>query len=272
MRGDAETAAAQLRYADRVSSVDEQLRTPGIQIMRGWLAVAHADLPGAIGNFRPAVAGADAVRAHWPLWPCWMALIYQVGSMVADQEFAGSCVDVAEAAAARNPGVASFAGVALQLRGLREHDLEVLAHAVDTIGGSPRPILRGAGHEAYGRALLDAGRRAEGLAELDRAWDEYHAMDARPYRAEVQRTMRAAGVRRAKWSAVTAPPPSGWEALTDAERRVAALIGAGHTNKEVATRLGISVNTVGTHVRAVFAKLGVQSRVQLANQINKRAG
>jgi DNA-binding CsgD family transcriptional regulator len=135
----------------------------------------------------------------------------------------------------------------------------VLAHAVDAIEGSPRPILRGAGHDAYGRALLDAGRRAEALVQLDRAGDEYHAMDARPYRAEVQRVMRAAGA---------AAPPTGWGALTDAERRVATLIGAGHTNKEVATRPGVSTNTVGTHVRTVFAKLGVQ----LANQINRRGG
>jgi DNA-binding CsgD family transcriptional regulator len=199
-----------------------------------------------------------------------MALIYQIGSMIADQEIAGSCVDVAEAAAARNPGVASFAGIALQLRGLRERDLDVLAHAADTIEGSPRPILRGAGHEAYGRALLEAGRRTEGRHELDRAWDEYHRMDARPYRAEVQRVMRAAGGRRARWSVVATAPATGWGSLTGAERRVASLIGAGHTNREVATRLGISTNTVGTHLRSVFAKLGVQSRVQLANHLNRR--
>ncbi|MFQ6332057.1 response regulator transcription factor [Nocardia sp. CWNU-33] len=54
-------------------------------------------------------------------------------------------------------------------------------------------------------------------------------------------------------------------ALTPSERRVAALIGTGHTNKSAAAELGISVNTVGTHLRSAFAKLGIQSRVQLAN-------
>ena len=43
------------------------------------------------------------------------------------------------------------------------------------------------------------------------------------------------------------------------------LIAAGHTNKAAAAELDVSINTVATHLRAVFAKLGVRSRVQLAN-------
>jgi DNA-binding CsgD family transcriptional regulator len=77
--------------------------------------------------------------------------------------------------------------------------------------------------------------------------------------------MREAGARRAKWSTAAAGPATGWASLTDAERRVATLISEGHTNKSAASALDVSINTVGTHLRAVFAKLGVQSRVQLAN-------
>ena len=58
--------------------------------------------------------------------------------------------------------------------------------------------------------------------------------------------------------------------LTEAERRVATLIGSGQTNKSAAAQLGVSVNTVGTHLRAVFGKLGIQSRVQLANELHKK--
>jgi DNA-binding CsgD family transcriptional regulator len=46
---------------------------------------------------------------------------------------------------------------------------------------------------------------------------------------------------------------------------VAYLIANGHTNKATAKSLGISINTVGTHLRSIYSKLGVQSRVQLAN-------
>ncbi len=58
--------------------------------------------------------------------------------------------------------------------------------------------------------------------------------------------------------------------LTDGERRVATLIGSGHTNKSAASELGVSVSTIATHLRSVFTKLGIQSRVQLANEIHKR--
>jgi DNA-binding CsgD family transcriptional regulator len=90
-------------------------------------------------------------------------------------------------------------------------------------------------------------------------------MGARAFRGDVQRAMRQAGARRAKWSTAAAAPATGWASLTEAERRVATLISEGHTNKSAASALGVSINTVGTHLRAVFAKLGVQSRVQLAN-------
>ena len=65
---------------------------------------------------------------------------------------------------------------------------------------------------------------------------------------------------------------TGWASLTDAERRVATLISQGHTIKSAASGLGISINTVGTHLRAVFTKLGVQSRVQLANYLASYVG
>lgn len=39
-------------------------------------------------------------------------------------------------------------------------------------------------------------------------------------------------------------------------------------NRSAATELGLSVNTIGTHLRLVFTKLGIQSRVQLANTLN----
>jgi DNA-binding CsgD family transcriptional regulator len=80
--------------------------------------------------------------------------------------------------------------------------------------------------------------------------------------------MREAGARRAKWSTTT-QATAGWAALTPAERRVALLIGTGHTNKSASTELGVSVNTVATHLRSVFAKLNIQSRVQLANELHK---
>jgi DNA-binding CsgD family transcriptional regulator/DNA polymerase III delta prime subunit len=266
LRGDTRGAAAQLRVADSLTGTDDDVRKPGVAVVRGWLSASRADPSSALDALRPVVLGAETSRSYWPLWPCWNGLFFQVGVAVKDREFIASCIDIAETAAARNPGVASFEGVALNVRGLRNRDLDALAHATEVLDRSPRPMLRAVGAESYGRALLAAGRRPEGLTQLDRAWDEYHQVGARALRADVQQAMHAAGARRAKWSAAATPAPAtGWASLTEAERRVAALIAAGHTNKSAASTLGVSINTVGTHLRAIFAKLDVQSRVQLAN-------
>jgi pimeloyl-ACP methyl ester carboxylesterase/DNA-binding CsgD family transcriptional regulator len=56
----------------------------------------------------------------------------------------------------------------------------------------------------------------------------------------------------------------GWPALTEGEWRVVALAAQGHTNAEIAGRLYLSRYTVETHLKNVFAKLGLRSRAELA--------
>jgi DNA-binding CsgD family transcriptional regulator len=55
--------------------------------------------------------------------------------------------------------------------------------------------------------------------------------------------------------------------LSAREREIARLISAGHTNKTVAAVLDISLWTVDTHIRRVFAKLGVRSRSAMVAQL-----
>jgi DNA-binding NarL/FixJ family response regulator len=52
--------------------------------------------------------------------------------------------------------------------------------------------------------------------------------------------------------------------LTDRELEVAALVAEGLTNKEVATRLRLSVRTAENHVLNVMNKLGMDNRAQVA--------
>jgi predicted ATPase/class 3 adenylate cyclase/DNA-binding CsgD family transcriptional regulator len=64
----------------------------------------------------------------------------------------------------------------------------------------------------------------------------------------------------------------GWEALTPAERRVVRLLAEGLGNKDIAARLFISPRTVQTHLTHVYAKVGVASRVALAQLAARNPG
>ena len=75
--------------------------------------------------------------------------------------------------------------------------------------------------------------------------------------------MRALGVRPAP-RGPRRRPAGGWQSLTATERAVSLLVAEGLTNGAVARRLYISPHTVNTHLRHVFAKLGVPNRVALA--------
>jgi DNA-binding CsgD family transcriptional regulator len=57
------------------------------------------------------------------------------------------------------------------------------------------------------------------------------------------------------------------DGLTETERRVAGLVAQGRTNREIASAMFVTENTVQTHVRHVFRKLGVRSRTELAVQL-----
>jgi NarL family two-component system response regulator YdfI len=65
--------------------------------------------------------------------------------------------------------------------------------------------------------------------------------------------------------AVPHPAPAGSQAerdtaLTDREREVLQAVARGERSKEIASRLGISLRTVGSHLTSIYTKLGVDSR------------
>jgi transcriptional regulator of acetoin/glycerol metabolism/DNA-binding CsgD family transcriptional regulator len=62
-------------------------------------------------------------------------------------------------------------------------------------------------------------------------------------------------------------PTFGWDSLTDTERRVADLVAQGMTNRQAATDLFLSHHTVGFHLRQIFRKLDITSRVELTRLV-----
>jgi DNA-binding CsgD family transcriptional regulator len=112
-----------------------------------------------------------------------------------------------------------------------------------------------------GRTLLVKGmieRRARRKSAADesfgRALAIFERLGAPLWAGKVRREMSKTGMRR---------PVSG---LSETEHRIAALISQGKTNREVASAMFVTENTVQTHVRHIFQKLGVRSRTELAAQ------
>jgi non-specific serine/threonine protein kinase len=66
------------------------------------------------------------------------------------------------------------------------------------------------------------------------------------------------------------PRPVSADGLSEREREVAALAAEGLSNKEIATRLHLSVRTVESHIRHVLTKVGLVNRLQLANWMRHR--
>ena len=85
--------------------------------------------------------------------------------------------------------------------------------------------------------------------------------------------LRLAGRAREELVAAGARPRraalSGRDALTPSERRVAQLAADGMTNREIAQALFVTEKTVETHLGRAFMKLGVRSRKQLAQALDR---
>ncbi len=269
VRGDVQQARRRGSLAGQAESAD-LAHVPVLVLVRGWLMAEEGDPALAVKLLTPLLESAPGELDPWPWKPGWMRTMARIGLAACDTGFAGRAVELAEEGARRNPGVATFEAIALGLRGLVDDDLDRLALAADAAARSPRPLVRAGVFEDYGRALLRAGDLGAAGDRLDPAWALYDQAGADGARCEVQRMMRAAGIRRSWWTAADPRPTAGWAALTETETRVARLISEGHTNKSAAAQLNVSVNTVGTHLRSVFAKLDVRSRVQLTNVVNAR--
>ena len=104
-----------------------------------------------------------------------------------------------------------------------------------------------------------AARQELGDAEFQRACEEGMAMSTED-----------ALIFAAKGRGSRHRPPTGWASLTPVERQVVQLAAEGLTNPEIGERMFISKRTVQAHLSAIFGKLGVSSRTQLAAQVTRR--
>ena len=242
---------------------DQERRAPRLRLMQGWLKASTGDFGASLAILSPLLDRAAEFEDPWPWSPPWMRIVAQIGLCAGNREFARKAADIGDLVAQRNPGVATLDGTALHIRGSLADDPGLLANAVRILRESPRPLLLADGLKDLGSTLLVQHRTDDGVHALVEAAEIYQRIGAISGSRAVSKLLRSHGIRGVRINSPTPRPPTGWAALTPMELRVVDLISAGHTNRSAAGELGVSPNTVNTHLRAVFRKLDVKSRVQL---------
>jgi len=119
-----------------------------------------------------------------------------------------------------------------------------------------------------GRALVAAGERSAAVAMLRMAESELDICGSLRVRDEMRRELRKLGARAEK-RGPAASGDSGIAALTKRELEIAGLVTDRKTNREIAAGLFLSDKTVESHLRNIFVKLGVSSRVDVARAVER---
>ena len=156
-----------------------------------------------------------------------------------------------------NPDMSAAADHA---RGLIEQDPAALQRVAETYATT---LARARALEDAGNAWAQQGDQGQATILLSQAYAVYEEFGDADDLARVRSSLRAAGTRLRHWTRADRPA-FGWDSLTDTERRIADLVAQGLSNRQVANRVFLSSHTVAFHLRHVFWKLGITSRVQLA--------
>ncbi len=138
------------------------------------------------------------------------------------------------------------------------------AAAADEVG---IPVEAALSRTLAGRALAKTGEPDCAAAELKTAAAALHACGARRYRDAAELELRRLGHHVHRRTLPGDVSGHGLASLTERERQVADLVVARYTNPEIAAALFLSPKTVETHLRHIFHKLDVTSRVEVARTV-----
>lgn len=144
------------------------------------------------------------------------------------------------------------------------HAVELARSAVERAERIQVPLYAASARAQTGTALVVSGRAAEAVELLERAAADFEDLGAIRYRNQVESELRRLGRTIHRRTRPGNPDARGVEALTGRELEVAEMVVDRRTNREIAQALFLSTKTIETHMRNIFNKLGVNSRVEVA--------
>jgi DNA-binding CsgD family transcriptional regulator len=264
------TAAGDHRAASELAAgIASSLEGDHLSYNAGILAFAVAGLKAAEGDRQGAYDlllrcwRFDAARENRYYHRCLAPDLVRLALALGHRDVAAEVASAVAAGVALAPEVPTVRSLALRCQGLVDGEAEPMIEAVALARRAPLLVEHAGACEDAARLLAHGGRRDESAALLAEALERYEQAGADAWAGRVRAQLRALGVRPGPRGS-RHRPAGGWESLTATERAVSLLVAGGLTNGAVARRLYISPHTVNTHLRHVFAKLGVSNRVALA--------
>jgi DNA-binding CsgD family transcriptional regulator len=154
------------------------------------------------------------------------------------------------------PAVLRSGAMLLLARGEADAALASAEEAVEGFAAAGFPLDHGRALLVAGDALRRLGERRRATAKLDSAKAVFSELGAGLWLERAEKELRRAN-----------PRPRKDRVMTSSERRVAALVASGLTNREVAGQLFTTVSTVEAHLTRIYRKVGVRSRTELARRV-----
>jgi DNA-binding CsgD family transcriptional regulator len=177
-----------------------------------------------------------------------------------DRARAAVVAAVADEIARENKAIQVVTSAAAHTRGLLSQDAGLLRQAAEQ---HVDVWLRASATEDLGTLHVGAGQLTEAVERFDQSLSGYEQTGATRDAARIRRRLRQLGVRRRHWTTADRPV-QGWDSMTDTERRITELVSEGLTNRQAAEQMFISAHTIAFHLRQIFRKLSIGSRVELA--------
>jgi DNA-binding NarL/FixJ family response regulator len=154
-----------------------------------------------------------------------------------------------------HPAAERCRALLLLARGDAKRALAAAEASVAGFDAAGFPLERGRSLLLAGEALRRLGERRRAAEKLEAAKAVFSELGAALWLERADRELRRAS-----------PRPRRDRDLTNAERRVAALVAEGRTNREVSAQLFTTVGTVEVHLTRIYRKLGIRSRTELARR------
>jgi len=237
-------------------------------VAEAQISEARSGPAAAVGHLRQVLANLPAHRGLLLGDPAVAAWVVRTALAAGDDELALSAASTAEALACDNQGFPALTAAAAHSLGLARQDLDRLAQAASE---HPDPWARASAAEDMGVLHARRSDPEQAIHHLTLAIQGYQRVGATADTARVRGRLRTLGVRRRHWAPSADRPVSGWKSLTATERIASELVAQGLNNRQVADQMYISVNTVAFHMRQIFRKLGIGSRVELARIVMQQA-